>query len=153
LVEAFKAVGGIVLSSFRTSLPWTKPPPWQSVANGTVGVLVKATLHDRKGGASLGAIVSGTPIPKFKHILFEACSPTGLPFTSKDYEVQWQVVNTDHDAIEANQLRGGFYRSDSPSKKWERTAYRGIHWVQAFVIRKRDRRCVGRSDRFFVVIE
>jgi hypothetical protein len=76
-----------------------------------------------------------------------------LPYSSKDYEVQWQVVNTDREAIQANQLRGGFYRSDSPGKKWEHTKFRGIHWVQAFVVRKRDGRCVGKSDHFFVVIE
>jgi hypothetical protein len=37
--------------------------------------------------------------------------------------------------------------------KWERTAYRGIHWVQAFVVRNRAKACVAQTDRFFVVIE
>jgi Adenylyl/Guanylyl and SMODS C-terminal sensor domain len=93
-------------------------------------------------------------VPKNKHMLFEAFTGNGMPLSPlREYQVQWQVVNTDHDAYYARQLRGGFYRSDKPGKRWERTEYRGIHWVEAFVIRKRDRKCVGHSDRFFVVIE
>lgn len=153
LVQAFKSAGAVILSNFRIGLPWVKTPPWQNAATGNVAVVVKATLHETEGGPSNGAFPSGTPLPKYKQILFQACSPTGAPYSSKDYEVQWQVVNTDRDAIQAKQLRGGFYRSDSPGKKWEHTKFRGIHWVQAFVIRKRDGRCVGKSDRFFVVIE
>jgi hypothetical protein len=87
-------------------------------------------------------------------MLFEALAGNGVPFGStRDYQVHWQVVNTDHDAYYAKALRGGFYPSDKPGRKWERTLYRGIHWVQAFVVRKRDGRCVGHSDRFFVVVE
>jgi Adenylyl/Guanylyl and SMODS C-terminal sensor domain len=130
-----------------------KTPPWQNAATGKVAVLVKATLHDSEGGPSKGAFSSGTPLRKYQHLLFQACSQTGVPYSSKDYEVQWQGVNTDSDAIRAGQLRGGFYPSDSRSKKWEYTQFRGIHWVQAFVVRKRDGRCVGKSERFFVVIE
>jgi hypothetical protein len=93
-------------------------------------------------------------VPKDKHILFEAFTGNGMPLSPlREYQVQWQVVNTDHDAYYARQLRGGFYRSDKPGKRWERTEYRGIHWVEAFVIGKRDGKCVGHSDRFFVVIE
>jgi hypothetical protein len=67
--------------------------------------------------------------------------------------VQWQVVNSDEDAWRANGLRGGFYESKPRGVRWETTEYRGVHWVQAFVVRKRDRLCVGRSERFFVIIE
>jgi len=153
LVQAFKAAGAIILSNFKVSLPWVKTPPWQNASTGRLAVEVKATLHDSEGGPSKGAFTSGTPLPKHKHILFQACSSTGMPYSSKDYGVQWQVVNTDRDAIQANQLRGGFYQSKSPSRRWEHTLFRGIHWVQAFIVRKRDGRCVGKSDRFFVVIE
>jgi hypothetical protein len=67
--------------------------------------------------------------------------------------VKWRVVNTDTAAAGAHALRGGFYDSDAPSQRWEKTEYRGAHWVEAFVIRKRDQTCVGQSERYFVVIE
>ena len=143
-----------VLDQVRRLLPWVQQPPWITVQQGRLAVEVRATLHDRKNDPSLGAIQSGSLLQKGKHILFEAFAANGVPFGSiRDYQVQWQVVNTDHDAYYARQLRGGFYRSDQAGKKWERTQYRGIHWVEAFLVRKRDGKCVGNSNRFFVVIE
>lgn len=153
LVQAVKSAGASILSNVRVSLPWVKPPQWQNAITGTLSVDVKATLHDTEGGPALREINSGTPLPKNKCILFQACAATGFPYVSKEYVVHWQVVNTDRDALDANQLRGGFYRSDTPGRRWEHTQYRGVHWVQAFVVRKRDGRRVGTSSRFFVVIE
>ena len=75
-----------------------------------------------------------------------------MPFSTADYDVRWRVVNTDQEAAQARGLRGGFYKSDRPGARWESTAYHGAHWVEAFVIRKRDNICIGQSDRFFVVI-
>ena len=77
--------GAVILSNFRVSLPWVKMAPWQNAATGNVAVVVKATLHDSEGGDSKGAFSSGAPLPKYKHILFQACSLTGLPYSSKDY--------------------------------------------------------------------
>ncbi len=77
----------------------------------------------------------------------------GTPFGARDFDIRWQVVNTDKAAGYAKALRGGFYKSDDAGRRWERTEYRGAHWIEAFVIRKRDKVCVGRSGRFFVIIE
>ena len=69
------------------------------------------------------------------------------------YKVHWRVVNTDKEAANAGNLRGEFNPSEPDGTRWERTLYRGAHWVEAFVIRTRDGACVGQSERFFVVIE
>jgi hypothetical protein len=154
-VAAVRQAGRGILQYVRRALPWVQPPPWSVIQNGQIPLEIRATLHDQRDGRSLGSIQSGTILPKNKHILFEAfAGGTGAPIAPiREYQVQWQVVNTDHDAYRARQLRGGFYRSDKPAKKWESTQYRGIHWVEAFLIRKRDQRCIGQSPRFFVVIE
>ena len=134
-----------------------KPPPWRMQGNNTV--LIRATAHrDRTGARPVGPIQSGEVVPKQIEIYFEALTPTGVPFTSKDFEVQWQVVNTDRYAWNEaglRGLRGGFYASEKDKRgvRWETTEYRGVHWIQAFIIRRRDKTCVGRSERFFVVIE
>ena len=91
-------------------------------------------------------------VPRARELLFEAVTATGFPFPANDYDVRWRVVNTDREAAQARGLRGGFYKSDRPGARWESTSYHGAHWVEAFVIRKRDKVCVGQSDRFFVVI-
>jgi hypothetical protein len=153
-VNAVKLVGRGILTAVRQSLPWVKSPPWSEAKQGRLSVQVRASLHQTQGGQSVRPIESGELLPKNMHLLFDAIAGNGVPFgTSKDYQVHWQVVNTDHDAYHDRALRGGFYRSEKTGKRWERTLYRGIHWVQAFVVRRRDGRCIGHSDQFFVVIE
>lgn len=117
-------------------------------------VLVRATLHGSKGGQQIGPIENGQVVPRARGILFEAINTMGMPL-GDSFEVEWRVVNTDPERLRsASVLRGGFYKSDAGNgRRWEETLYRGVHWVEAFVIRKRDRACVGQSERFFVVIE
>ncbi|NEP53670.1 MAG: hypothetical protein F6K65_34660 [Moorea sp. SIO3C2] len=50
-------------------------------------------------------------------------------------------------------MRGGLEKSSERGVRWESTSYRGAHWVEAFVISRRDGRCWGRSGRFFVVVQ
>lgn len=75
-----------------------------------------------------------------------------MPF-SADYKVQWRVTNTDKVASLAGALRGEFYPSDTGTSRSEGLEYRGVHFVEAFLIRNRDSRLVGQSDPFYVVIE
>jgi hypothetical protein len=50
-------------------------------------------------------------------------------------------------------LNGGFYDPESDNSRWERLKYRGVHLVEAFVIRKRGEVLVGQSEPFRVMIE
>jgi hypothetical protein len=151
-VHAVRTFGDRILAHVPQIVPWMKPAPWRTTTNNPVAI--KATTHyDRSGNRPIGPIRSGELLKKGIEIRFEAMTATGMPYSAKDQVVQWQVVNSDRDAWNADGLRGGFYRSQPRGVRWETTKYRGVHWVQAFVIRKRDRACIGRSDRFFVVIE
>lgn len=151
-VQLLQATGTRALASVPETFPWVKPAPW--VPGGNQSVQIRATAHkDRTGPQSLGAFQSGQLLRKGLQLRFEAVTQAGVPYTGRDAAVQWQVVNTDRDAFEDDGLRGGFYGSDPRGVRWETSSYRGIHWVQAFVIRKRDRKCIGCSARFFVVIE
>lgn len=69
------------------------------------------------------------------------------------YSIRWQVVNTGEEAIRANQPRGGFFNAEDPDQHvhWESTAYKGTHWVEAFVLNASGI-CVSRSGRFFVKV-
>jgi len=153
-VDAVSSLGLMVLQHVKPQMPWMKPMPWQNAGN-KIKPNIKATLHNEREGQSVRTLASGEIIPKFKHIKFEATSSNGISFRgNKDFNIQWQVVNTDTEASQAEGgLRGGFYPSKKRGVRWESTLYRGVHWVQAFVIRKRDKSCLGQSDRFFVVIE
>lgn len=153
-VASVKAAGRQILSRIPSSLPWVKRPRWRMAPASTV--TVRATLHHRREPATrIGPLESGQIVPKSREILFEAVNAIGSPFQAADYVVWWRVVNTDDEAARnVKQLRGGFYASEAgPGRRWETTQYHGVHWVEAFVVRKRDDVCIGQSDRFFVVVE
>jgi hypothetical protein len=80
-------------------------------------------------------------------IRFEARTNAPLP-----YDVKWQVVNTGTEARKAGngQLRGGFDDGEGTGgvTRWEGTAYRGTHWIEAFVIK--NGLCIARSGRTYV---
>jgi hypothetical protein len=86
-------------------------------------------------------------VPKGLGLRFEATTNVAPPF-----EVHWQVVNTGREAADVNDLRGGFERSEDGTSnvRWERTAYAGTHWVEAFIVKNGV--CVARSSRKLVRI-
>jgi hypothetical protein len=76
----------------------------------------------------------------------------GVPFNRNEFDIRWRVTNTDEAAFQAKCLRGKFYKSENDNTRWEPLAYRGVHLVEAFVIRKRDTLLVAQSPAFHVVI-
>jgi hypothetical protein len=152
-VQLVKTLGTAILANVKTALPWLKPAAWKMVSQGNVAIRATAYRSRKDLNSLIGRIVSGQIVPSGIDIQFEAISSTGVLYNSKDFDVKWQVVNTDHEAFEKKALRGGFYNSDTRGIRWEATEYRGIHWIEAFVILKRNRVCTARSGRFFVVIE
>jgi hypothetical protein len=111
-------------------------------------VNVKGTVQYKKKGKKLWS-VTDRALPKDVWLRFEASTNATPP-----YIVKWQVVNTGQEAAAAGreQLRGEFYDSEPPEStvRWERTAYRGTHWVEAFIIKNGF--CVGKSGRKLVKI-
>jgi len=90
-----------------------------------------------------------SPLDKHMSIYFLA-NTTNI---DRPYEVHWQVVNTGEEAKQAGQLRGDFYSSVSTGshKRVERTLYRGMHWIEAFIIK--NGYCIARSGEFVVKIK
>lgn len=131
------------------NLPHVKRLPW-SIAKNTVPVKIIAKVYDNSG---YHIISSGDVVEKNVKVQYEALHHNGFPFSHNEFVVKWQVVNTDEQANSANQLRGDFYSSDTYGVRSETTRYRGAHWVEAFVILKRNNQCLGRSGRFFIVVK
>lgn len=151
-IDQLRSAGNVFLSDIATRVPWMKPAPWPMRENQSV--VIRATAHkDRTGKNPVGPLKSGEILSMGLELKFEAFTRTGAPYTAKEYEVKWQVTNTDRQAWREHALRGDFYSSKPRGVRWETTQYRGIHWVQAFVINKRKGACVAESERFFVAIE
>lgn len=72
--------------------------------------------------------------------------------TLANLKVEWQIVNTGQEAYQAQCPRGEFCESNlSKGGRHEETAYRGRHYVQAFLIKRG--RCVAFSKEFFINVE
>ena len=129
------------LASAAHALPLSWSEHLQYRVTVSAGVYFK---HGEKRGKFLWSLRDGT-VPKNVWIKFSAKTQVPEP-----YAIKWQVVNTGAEAKE--QLRGEFCDSESSDKnvRWESTAFRGTHWVEAFVIKNEV--CVGRSGKFFVRI-
>lgn len=90
---------------------------------------------------------SGSELPISHWLKYEIAGD--IPY---GYEIYWQVVNTGAHAREKRLeggLRGEIRRGEL--KKWERSLYTGVHWVECLIVNPSSRQCVGRSGPFFVV--
>ncbi|RZI60485.1 MAG: nucleotidyltransferase [Pseudomonas sp.] len=151
LVQRVIERGREALPERITRLPYVQRPKWRN-ASQSYHVKVSAELLAEQRGRRLGSVATLQPLPKGNSIRFTASNSIGVPFPSS-FKVQWRVTNTDLAAYDANSLRGDFYPSDSGFSREEDLAYRGVHFVEAFLIGKSDNRLYGKSEPFYVVIE
>ncbi len=151
LVSVVINFGKQVLSDIPKWLPHVAIPT--EPENVRFEVLVRAKERRTKGGAVVRTLADGDSIGKNSGVEFQALQQNGLPLPKETYMVKWQVVNTDVEAADVNELRGEFYNSDIHGFRYESTKYRGVHWVQAHVVNKRTGMINGKSERFFVVVE
>ncbi|NPC58538.1 SMODS domain-containing nucleotidyltransferase [Caenimonas soli] len=149
LVDWVKHAGTHVIPARLRRLPHVERPKWRA-AKTSLAVKVSAQLLD-----PVIPVSSGQPLAPERWIRFNASSSVGTPFPTNDYTVWWRVTNTDKVAYQADALRGDFYKSDAdtPMSRAEYLSYRGVHFVEAFLVRKADGRLTGQSDPFYVVIE
>ncbi len=151
LVEKVKALGAAAVPAKLRQLPHLRRPIWRR-ASDQYTVRVSAVLRTGQYGSTVRAIESAEALQPDYWARFTASASHGIPFTD-DYKVQWRVTNTDKAASRAGALRGDFYASDDGNSRSEKLEYRGVHFVEAFVIRKRDNRLVGQSAPFYIVVE
>jgi Second Messenger Oligonucleotide or Dinucleotide Synthetase domain/Adenylyl/Guanylyl and SMODS C-terminal sensor domain len=151
LVDAVRQFGARAIPARIYRLPYMDRPTWRHAAQ-VMPVCVTADLHQSEGGSFVKRVEGLDQLPPGYWLHFRTSTGTGLPFNTNDYRVEWRVTNTDEAAYNANCLRGHFYKSKSDNSRWEELKYRGVHLVEAFVIRKRDERLVGASEPFRVVI-
>lgn len=152
LVERVKALGFTAVPARIHRLPHIERPKWRR-ANEQLTVRVRAELRSSRDGQSMQPIRSAEPLKAGYAVKFCATTVQGTPFQTEDYAVKWRITNTDKAAVAANALRGDFYDSDEGAFRTESLCYRGVHFVEVFVVRKRDQRLMGSSQPFYVVVE
>ncbi len=118
-------------------------PMWP--INTSYNADISATLHPLKYSRKNIGVLTGRPTGKNLHIQFRVSTNTPGPF-----EIKWQVVNSGKEAQDDSCLRGDFISGEAktPSILWERTGYKGTHWVEAFIIKNGI--CVARTGKKIV---
>lgn len=111
--------------------------------------IVKINATFQKNNQVFNYENNGKSLPKHGTIQFIANTNATEPYT-----VEWQILNTGDEAQAAGkeQLRGGFYQSNTieKNKRRENTLYKGRHMAQAYIIK--DGICIGKSEEFVVNI-
>lgn len=154
LVDAIRRFGEQILPASFNKKPHMEAPRWRRVAaSQMMSVSVTAELHRSKFSPYLGPVQSLELLQPGGWLHFRAVTNTGMSFDASLYTVMWRVTNTDEAAAAENALRGGFEKPESDNSRWEQLKYRGVHLVEAFVVRRRDDRIVGQSEAFRVMIE
>lgn len=153
LVTLIKVYGSRALPTGFDKLPHMKRPTWRTPNAAALTVRVRAELYTSHGGNKIKDIVSLEPLSPAHWVRVRSTTATGIPWLAEEFDVKWRITNTDQAAFRAGCLRGGFEDSNSPGERWEQLAYRGVHIIEAFIIRRRDNALVGQSQPFFVAIE
>ncbi|WP_172291905.1 nucleotidyltransferase [Pseudoruegeria sp. HB172150] len=153
IVDLVKSYGLRAIPPNFAVLPYQKQPFWRTAHEEQVQVRVLAGLYSSKSTPEVKKIVTSEPLNKGRWLLFHATTNTGIPFNIREFEVFWRVTNTGEEALKDNGLRGGFVDANSGNDRWEALKYRGLHFIEAFVVRKRDKHLLGVSEPFYVLIE
>lgn len=152
LVTMVKERGVQAIPNSLVKLPHVNRSKWR-LAQEMVTVRVVAKLCLGEQGSRHRILESGEVIQPGMWINFDAVNSFGIKFATDLYKIRWRVTNTDKVAADADALRGAFYMPDTGTSRQEKTEYRGVHFVEAFLVRKRDSKLAGKSAPFYVVIE
>jgi hypothetical protein len=149
-LKEFARTNPVPVIKSRFNVPHKQDPSLRWKMTMTDGVKVGVRAFIENGSTHVQEFHSDSnPIDKNLSIFFLARTQN----VDRPYEVQWQVVNTGDEASGAGGLRGGFYGSEivGDHKRCETTLYKGMHWVEALVIK--NGYCLARSGEFVVNIK
>lgn len=152
LVDAVRDLGTRILPAWFYRPPHLHQPTWPRAPGNPVEVYVSAVYATGKSDMGGTRVVSGDPVSGHGGLWFEARLWGGAQIANT-HRVEWRVTNTGMAAFAQGQRRGDFYGSSSGTRRYESLAFRGVHFVEAFLIRRSDGALVGQSPPFDVVIE
>lgn len=134
------------------NIPHKEKPRWPRPPVLPFAVEIAATRHSDKNGTFVDVVRSSGAevLPRGHWLRFRVLGQ--FQYKRPDFQIHWRVANTGEDASRADGLRGQFEKPNDGATRWEHLQYRGVHTVEAFVVRARDGMLVGQSAPFYVVI-
>ena len=152
IVDAVRRLGVAILPAWFYSPPHMQPPRWSALPNLSSNVQVYAKWQPGKHSPESKIVRNDDVLPRKGGIWFDV----GINDTTEvpaGFRVQWRVTNTGAMALAIGAGRGEFYAPMTVNRRWEELSYRGVHIVEAFIIRRSDEVLVGKSPPFHVIIE
>jgi hypothetical protein len=126
-------------------------PIWSRAEIVSDQVQVRARWAERQHAPSSQPVDDFQELPPRGGLIFDVTVNKGMPLPANN-RVKYRITNTGAVAILLGRGRGGFETPQEGSKRWEVLEYRGVHLVEAFIIRDSDNMLVGQSAPFHVVI-
>lgn len=151
LVEAFLRFGAKFLPAKFYKPPYLVEPHWKTIGRVSELVFIEATWHRSKYGPGR-TVADGTVLAASGGLWLDLKVNYGEPVPDH-CRVEWRITNTGLSALNARAGRGDFYPPTDGKRRWEALMYRGVHFVEAFVLLRADDTLIGRSKPFHVVIE
>ena len=127
------------------SVTYRQKPTFKLPKHYNLGIVATVT----SSGRSYSYRNNGDPIPKNSGIDFNLIVSPNILHGS--YTVKWQIVNTGDEARVAECLRGGFETEVNSTRRHEEAAYKGTHYVQAYLLKHGN--CIAMSKEFVVNIQ
>lgn len=152
LVDAVRSMGVAILPAWFYAPPHMRQPPWRALSNISSNVQVFGAWYPGKNTGPSRTVRPDDILPRRGGIWFDVGINGGAELPS-EFRVQWRVTNTGAMALALRAGRGEFYTPTTGNRRWESLSYRGVHIVEAFILRRADDVLVGRSPPFHVVIE
>lgn len=152
IVDVVRRLGIAILPTWFNQPPHMRQPPWPSLASVSSNVQVTAQWQTSRSASISTPVRRDDVLRRSGGIWFDLTLDGGQPLPA-GYRVQWRVTNTGIMAMALGNGRGEFYAPTSGNRRWEDIAYRGIHIVEAFVLRRQDDVLVAKSPPFHVIIE
>jgi hypothetical protein len=152
IVDAVKRLGTTILPVWFYTPPHMQQPKWSALPHMSSNVQVYAKWQPSKSSSTSTVVRHDDVLPRNGGIWFDA-GINGSGELPAGFRVQWRVTNTGAAALAIGAGRGEFYPPMVGNTRWEALAYRGVHIVEAFIIRRSDDVLVGKSPPFHVVVE
>lgn len=155
VVDAVVKFGAKYVPATFDKLSYMEAPRWRRDTATDITVSIRAQLHAiQKDGCPLRVVQDFQRLNTGYWLHFTALNGIGSPFDVRSFDVKWRVTNTGEVAARNKALRGKFEDAEKDNNtRWEQLSYRGLHLVEAFIIRKRDEKIIGQSAPFHVLIE
>lgn len=151
LVDDVISLGRSILPTAFYRPPYQKSPPWRVLETVSRNVQVTAVYQTSRSNSSGQSIGPGDALPRSGGLWFTAYVNGGQP-VPEGFRVEWRITNTGAEALMRHAGRGTFYAGQRIHSRWEELSYRGVHIVEAFIVRTRDEALVGQSEPFEVVV-